>query len=128
MIMAKKSVGAIMGLLSAALALVALILYIINGASNIGVVCGLAAVTVSYLAYAFVPNKYLELLPLLANICITFSLGKFTVDCIANFMDYFNGITMFQSGGSIQAIFAIIGIMVASLILSVISNFMKRII
>ena len=126
MIIFNKSVGSIIGLLSAALALIALILYIFSGISNIGVMIGLLIVIISYVLYAFVDVKYMEVLPLLATIFITYSLGKYAVDSIANFMDYFNGITMFQSGGSIQVIFAIIGFMTISLILSIVGNFMKR--
>ena len=124
--MVNKSAGTIIGLSSAVLSLIALILYICNGISNVGVVIGLIIVIVAYVLYAFVTVRYIEILPLLATVFITFSLGEYTVDSIANFMDYFNGITMFQSGGSIQVIFAIIGIIASSLILSVIANFMKR--
>lgn len=124
--MKNKSIGVLIGLLTGMLAFVALILYIVNGASDAGVVFGLLITIAAYGLYGFISNEYLDILPTIATICITLALGKFLVDSIANFMDYFNGITMFQSGGSIELIFTIIGFLTVSLVLSLITGFMRR--
>ena len=57
MIIFNKSVGSIIGLLSAALALIALILYIFSGISNIGVMIGLLIVIISYVLIVRVYQK-----------------------------------------------------------------------
>lgn len=124
--MKNKSIGAYMNLVAAGLVLAALAVYVINGAANLTVTACAALSLVCGLAYVFVNHPVVDVCNLASVVLVTVALCQYAVDSIANFLDYFNGITMFQSGGSIESIVLTMVLMGVSLLVFLVSCFLKR--
>lgn len=71
-------------------------------------------------------SRFADPLNLLAVVFLGLAFSTYLIASIPTFLDYFNGITMFNSTGGIQLVAAILAVMGASALAYIVSCFMKR--
>lgn len=117
--------GSKIDLAAAALSLCALVLCIAAGASS-AVLVYLALAAGCGALYVLIANQFADALNLLAVVFLGLAFSTYLIASIPTFLDYFNGITMFNSTGGIQLVAAILAAMGASALAYIVSCFMKR--
>lgn len=125
--MKNKTVGSILDLAAAVLALIALAVYMVNGAGNVLVTFCVVLSLVCGVVYFVVDHPVADVGNLLGVVFIAIAMCNYLVDSIPSFLDYFNGITMFQSGGGMGTIVTLLVLMGISALVYIISCFMKRV-
>lgn len=125
--MKNKTIGAYIDLVATVLGLAAMVIYLaMGGGSNFSVTLFLVLALVCGAAYFFVDHPAVDALGVLALVFTTIALCKYLIDSIAFFMDFFNGITMFGSSGSIEVIISILALMGISALGHIAAGFLKR--
>lgn len=126
----KKSVGACINLVNAALCLAAAIAYAAAASRannfNSSVLAYMLAAALCCTVYFFTELIWTDIANLAAVIFITLAIGTFAINSINTFADVLNGISMFGSSGGIGYILAILAVMAVILVLEIISCFMGR--
>lgn len=120
-----KTIGSKVNLAAAVLALAALVLCAMARTSTM-VLIYLALALVCGVLYVLVDNKYADALNLLGVVFMGFAFSNYLIASIPTFLDFFNGITMFNSSGGIQMVVAILVVMGVSTLAYIVSCFMKR--
>ena len=124
--MKNKTIGCYLSLAGAVLALAALIVYFLNGAGNtLVIVCTVLAVACGGVYFA-VSHPAAEVCSILGVVFVAISLFRYIVDSIPTLLDYFNGISMFQSGGGITTVVTLSALMGVSALAFILSSFMKH--
>ncbi len=123
--LAVKTIGSKIDLAAAVLALAALVLCVIASASAM-VLIYLALALACGALYVLIENKFADALNLLGVVFMGFAFSSYLIASIPTFLDFFNGITMFNSSGGIQMVVAILVVMGVSTLTYIISCFMKR--
>ena len=78
------------------------------------------------LAYSLVPSDWVDILNLVAVVFIVVAILEFIVSSIATLTDVLSGITMFGSSGGIEYIAITLVLGAISLVVELVSCFMKR--
>ncbi len=123
--LAVKTIGSKIDLAAAVLALAALVLCAIASASSMVLIYLVLALACGVL-YVLIENKFADALNLVAVAFMGLAFSSYLVASIPTFLDFFNGITMFNSSGGIQMVVAIVVVMGVSTLTYIISCFMKR--
>jgi len=123
--LAVKTIGSKIDLAAAVLALAALVLCVIASASAM-VLIYLALALACGALYVLIDNKFADALNLLGVVFMGFAFSNYLIASIPTFLDFFNGITMFNSSGGIQMVVAILVVMGVSTLAYIVSCFMKR--
>lgn len=125
-----QTAGSWLSLVSGALSLATGIYYAVAaGAANnftaTVLVCFLLG-AVCALAYSLVPSDWVDILNLVAVVFIVVAILEFIVSSIATLADVLSGITMFGSSGGIEYIAITLVLGAISLVVELVSCFMKR--
>lgn len=123
--LAVKTIGGKIDLAAAVLALAALVLCVIAGAPAM-VLVYLALALVCGALYVLIENRFADALNLLGVVFMGFAFSNYLIASIPTFLDYFNGITMFNSSGGIQMVVAVLVVMGVSTLAYIVSCFMRR--
>jgi len=123
--LAVKTLGSKMDIAAAVLALAALVLCVIASASSMVLLYLVLALACGVL-YVLIENKFAEALNLFAVAFMGLAFSHYLIANIPTFLDFFNGITMFNSSGGIQMVVAILVVMGVSALAYIVSCFMKR--
>ena len=123
--LAIKTIGSKLALAAAVLALAALVLCVMASASTM-VLIYLALALACGVLYVLIENKFADALDLLGVVFMGFAFSNYLIASIPTFLDFFNGITMFNSSGGIQMVAAILAVMGASTLAYIVSCFMRR--
>ena len=123
--LAVKTIGSKLNLAAAVLALAALVLCVVASASTM-VLLYLALALACGVLYVLIDNKFADALNLLGVVFMGFAFSNYLIASIPTFLDFFNGITMFNSSGGIQMVVAILAVMGVSTLAYIVSCFMKR--
>ncbi len=119
------TIGSKLDLAAAVLSLCALVLCAVAGASS-AVLLYLALAAGCGVLYVLLASRFADPLNLLAVVFLGLAFSTYLIASIPTFLDYFNGITMFNSTGGIQLVAAILAVMGASALAYIVSCFMKR--
>ena len=119
------TIGSKLDLAAAVLSLCALVLCAVAGASS-AVLLYLALAAGCGALYGLLASRFADPLNLLAVVFLGLAFSTYLIASIPTFLDYFNGITMFNSTGGIQLVAAILAVMGASALAYIVSCFMKR--
>ncbi len=119
------TIGSKLDLAAAVLSLCALVLCAVAGASS-AVLLYLALAAGCGALYVLLASRFADPLNLLAVVFLGLAFSTYLIASIPTFLDYFNGITMFNSTGGIQLVAAILAVMGASALAYIVSCFMKR--
>lgn len=124
------TVGAKLSVISAIVALVACVFYCVNApAANVfdaKIVIFLVVGALSALAYVALPQRWADVLNLVAVVLLAIALIQVAVNSIATFADVLNGITMFGSTGGIEWIVAELVMVGIAMVVEQVSCFMRR--
>lgn len=124
------ALGGKIDLVSAVVALVALVYYCISapGVNNFAVVVPVLIVlgVCAEVAYALIKNKWADLLSLVAVVLLVAAIAEVAISSINTFADVLSGITMFGSQGGIEWIVAVIVMLLVATVLEQVSCFMRR--
>lgn len=123
--LAIKTIGSKLALAAAVLALAALVLCVVAGTSTM-VLIYLALALACGVLYVLIENRFADALDLLGVVFMGFTFSNYLIASIPTFLDFFNGITMFNSSGGIQMVVAILAVMGVSTLAYIVSCFMKR--
>lgn len=123
--LAVNTIGSKIDLAAAALSLAALVLCIVASASTM-VLLYLALALGCGVLYVLIPSKFADVLNLLGVVFVGFAFSNYLIASIPTFLDFFNGITMFNSTGGIQMVVAVLVVMGVSALAYIVSCFMKR--
>ena len=107
------TIGSKLDLAAAVLSLCALVLCAVAGASS-AVLLYLALAAGCGALYVLLASRFADPLNLLAVVFLGLAFSTYLIASIPTFLDYFNGITMFNSTGGIQLVAAILAVMGAS--------------
>ncbi|MDO4849592.1 MAG: hypothetical protein Q4B45_07475 [Coriobacteriia bacterium] len=126
----KKSLTCYISLVASVLLIVAGVYYVANGTAvdnfNPVVVGCLAAAVVFDAVFVFVDTKWFDLGNLAAVPCVAAAIAQVLINSINTFADVFSGITMFNSKGGVEWIFATVGMLVVALLAEIVSCFISR--
>lgn len=120
-----QTIGSKIDLAAVVLSLAALVLCAVAGTSAM-VLVYLALALVCGVLYVMIAHKYADALNLLSVVFMGLALSNYLIASIPTFLDYFNGITMFNSTGGIQMVTAVLVVMGVSALAYIVSCFMKR--
>lgn len=124
------TVGAKLSVVSAIVALVACVFYCVNAPAanvfDVKVVACLALAAVAAVAYVALPQRWADVLNLVAVVLLAIGLVQVAVNSIATFADVLNGITMFGSTGGIEWIVADLVMIGVAMVVEQVSCFMRR--
>lgn len=123
--LAVNTIGSKIDLAAAVLSLAALVLCVAAGASAT-VLLYLALALGCGVLYVLIPSKFADAFNLLGVVFVGLAFSNYLIASIPTFLDFFNGITMFNSTGGIQMVVAILVVMGVSALAYIVSCFMKR--
>lgn len=120
-----RTIGSKIDLAATVLSLAALVLCLVAGAST-AVLLYLALAVGCGALYVLLANKFADVLNLLAVVFLGLAFSTYLIASIPTFLDFFNGITMFNSTGGIQMVVAVLVVMCVSALAHIVSCFMRR--
>lgn len=120
-----QTIGSKIDLAAVVLSLAALVLCAVARTSAM-VLVYLTLALVCGVLYVMIAHKYADALNLLSVVFMGLALSNYLIASIPTFLDYFNGITMFNSTGGIQMVTAVLVVMGVSALAYIVSCFMKR--
>ncbi len=126
----KKSLTCYISLAAAVLLVVCAVFYGVNGSavnnfSPVVAGCVVAAAALDAV-FALVDVKWADLGNLVAVPFTAAAFAQVLISSINTFADVFSGITMFNSQGGVEWIFATVGMLVVALVCEIVSCFMSR--
>lgn len=122
----KVTAGKIISLVSVIAGVIAVIAGLATGSAGSGVTIPLVIAIVCDMIYLVIAGKVTDILNLVSVILIAVALSQYIIGSIATFADALNGITMFGSGGGIQAVITVIVFLAIALLSGIVSCFVKR--
>ena len=126
----KKSLTCYVSLAAAVLLVVAAVFYGVNGSAVNNFAPMVAGYMVAAVAlnvvFALVDVKWTDFANLVAVPFIAAAIAQVLINSINTFADVFSGITMFNSQGGVEWIFATAGMLVVALLAEIVSCFMAK--
>jgi len=126
-----KSASAKLSLAAGAVALIALIAFIIYGIcysayADFGVGLFLLLSVLGYLAYTFFDGPVADFLPLAAVFCAAFGMGLIVINAYPVFADWYGNFNMYGSQGGLAPVAALLVLLVVSILCGIVTCFTRK--